>query len=205
MAIEPLYVLGAGGHAKVVLDAVSLADDRVVRVCDDDLARIGGLVLGHLIHRRSAEEVGRGCAFHVAIGQAAARRSLHLEMIATGARAETIVHPSASFAISALVAEGSFIAAHAVVGPGAGIGSAVIVNHGAVVDHDCIVGDFSHIAPNATLGGAVVVGASVLIGAGATVLPGVRIGDGAIIAAGSTIIQDVPSGDKVIFALTRKR
>jgi acetyltransferase-like isoleucine patch superfamily enzyme len=68
----------------------------------------------------------------------------------------------------------------------------VIVNHGTIVDHECTVGKFSHIAPGATLAGNVLIGERVMIGAGANILPGVRIGDDAIIGAGAVVTTDVP-------------
>lgn len=74
----------------------------------------------------------------------------------------------------------------------------MIVNHGAVVDHDCVVGEFAHVAPNATLGGGVSVGRLSMVGAGATVLPGTRIGRGCIIGAGAVVRRDVPDGATVV-------
>ena len=54
-------------------------------------------------------------------------------------------------------------------------------------DHDAQVGDHSHIAPQAALGGGVRVGRRVLLGAGALVLAGLRICDGAVIGAGAVV------------------
>jgi acetyltransferase-like isoleucine patch superfamily enzyme len=67
----------------------------------------------------------------------------------------------------------------------------VIVNHGAVVDHDVQVGDFSHVAPLAALGGNVRVGSRVLVGAGAQVLAGVRICDDVVVGAGAVVLADI--------------
>jgi acetyltransferase-like isoleucine patch superfamily enzyme len=73
------------------------------------------------------------------------------------------------------------------VGAGARLGTSVIVNHGAVVDHDVAVGDFSHIAPLAALGGGAKVGRRVLVGSGACILPGVRVADDAVVGAGAVV------------------
>ena len=70
---------------------------------------------------------------------------------------------------------------------GAQLGVGVIVNHGAVVDHDCEVGSFSHIAPRAALSGAVRVGSRVLLGTGACVLPGLSICDDVVVGAGAVV------------------
>ena len=71
------------------------------------------------------------------------------------------------------------------------MGEGVIINHSAIVDHDCEVGSWSHVAPHATLGGNVRVGNGVLVGANATVLPGKSVGARATIGAGAVVVADV--------------
>lgn len=206
MPINGLLVVGAGGHAKVVIDAWSRSagpSDGLV-IADDDPKKIGTSFMSYRIAMTLDEAVLHGPAFHLAIGSTSVRARLHERLTRNGGRAVSILHPAASVAASATTGEGSFIAALAILAPDVRIRSSVIVNHGAVVDHDCIVGSFSHIGPNATLGGGVIVGAGVLVGSGATILPGVRVGDGAVIAAGSTIIRDVDPGETVIFTQVRK-
>ena len=66
------------------------------------------------------------------------------------------------------------------------------------MDHDCVVGAFSHIAPQASLGGASKIGKVVLIGAGAVVLPGIAVGDYAVVGAGAIVTKDVAAGMVVI-------
>lgn len=204
MCTEPLFVIGAGGHAKVVLDALPLGEAGSIILVDDDPARVGELIMGHRIVGPAAEVDISARPFHVAIGANASRRRLQLAYAAARARPHSIVHPGACVARDTVIGDGSFVAAQSVIAPAARVGMGVIINHGAVVDHDCVVGNFAHIAPNATLGGGVRVGDDVLIGAGATILPGRRIGDGAIVAAGATIARDVDAGDVVIFAQKRK-
>jgi acetyltransferase-like isoleucine patch superfamily enzyme len=70
----------------------------------------------------------------------------------------------------------------------------VIVNSGALIEHDCIVGDYAHVAPNASLGGGVHIGSFCLLGLGAVVLPGVTVGSGSIIGAGAVVVSDIPDG-----------
>jgi len=66
-----------------------------------------------------------------------------------------------------------------------------------VVDHECVVGEFSHVAPNATLGGQVKIGARVLIGAGANILPGMTIGDDCVVGAGAVVTRNLTGGTYV--------
>ena len=103
----------------------------------------------------------------------------------------TVVHPRASVSSFATVEAGSFVAAQAVLAPGAAVGRCVIVNHGAVVDHDAQVGDFSHVAPQAALGGHARIGRRVLLGAGAKVLSHVRVVDDVVIGANAVVHADI--------------
>jgi sugar O-acyltransferase (sialic acid O-acetyltransferase NeuD family) len=138
------------------------------------------------------QAVAGSSAVHVAIGSAAAARARPSR---PGCRLATIVHPQASVSPHAHLGEGSFVAARAVVAPGARLGACVIVNHGAVVDHDVQVGAFSHIAPLAALGGNARIGQRVLVGAGANVLPGVELGDDLVVGAGSVVREHLePAG-----------
>jgi sugar O-acyltransferase (sialic acid O-acetyltransferase NeuD family) len=180
-----LLVFGAGGHGRVVADA-ALAQGQWanVRITDRDAARVGEQLLPGLSVEDMGEAVNGSGAIHVAIGAAAGRER---EVRASTLPLATVVHPHASVSPRAVVGEGSFVAARAVVAPGARLGTAVIVNHGAVVDHDVHVGDFSHIAPLAALGGAARIGRRVLVGAGASVLPGVQIGDDIVVGAGAVV------------------
>lgn len=190
-------MIGAGGHAKVVLDAVRCANPRaIVRVYDERPAAPGAELLGIAICPLDAGAGLTGGA-HVAVGDGAARERIARAVIEGGASLFTVIHPEASVATSARLGEGCFVAARAVVAPEARVGRGAIVNHGAIVDHDCVVGDWTHIAPNAALGGGAVVGRNVLIGASATILPGVRVSERATVGAGAVVTKDVAPGATV--------
>ena len=189
-----IHLIGAGGHAKVVLDALLAGGAALatIRVRDGRAGMRGRDLLGAIIDTPELDDRLVGQNIHVAIGSIAVRADLLQRAVVFGARAVSVFHPSAQVSLFAEVDDGTFVAALAVIGPAARVGRGVIVNHGSVVDHDCIVGDHCHIAPNASLGGGVRLGHRVLIGAGAVVLPGVSIGDDAVIGAGAVVTRDAP-------------
>lgn len=188
-----LLLFGAGGHARVVLDAILcsgqwgavLASDRNDAVCTGEL--LPGVAMVRLSDLSDTK--AHAGALHVSIGHNASRQR---EAVALGLeRLVTVVHPKASISPHACAAAGCFIAAQSVLAPSAWLGHGVIINHAAVVDHDVRVGAFSHVAPGAVLGGAAQIGARVLIGAGAVVLPGVSVCDDTVIGAGSVVSAHV--------------
>ena len=66
-----------------------------------------------------------------------------------------------------------------------------IINTASVIEHECRIGDFTHVSVGAKLCGNVRVGNDSLIGAGSVVIQGVEIGNSVIIGAGSTVIDNV--------------
>ena len=185
-AASPLLIFGAGGHGRVLVDAALLTHQwsRIVvsdrKLPNNQTELLPGI---DLLTINSAQAL---CpAVHVAIGNNQFRQR---EAGAWGHESlVSVVHPAGVVSVFCSLGTGCFIAAGAVIGPSARIGIGVIVHHGAVVDHDVEVGSFSHIAPNASLGGHVKLGQRVLIGSGAMVLPSLVISDDVTVGAGSVV------------------
>jgi sugar O-acyltransferase (sialic acid O-acetyltransferase NeuD family) len=198
MMAEKLIVFGAGGHGKVVIDAILRQGvHEIAFLADADVKRHGSLVSGYEIRSEAAafEALGTGVnRAIVAVGHNDVRRHLARIISGKGFSLISIIHPSSIVSPSASIGAGTLVMPGSILNADARIGENVIINTGAVVEHDCDVGDHAHIGPHATLCGGVRVGAGTLVGAGATVLVGVRIGAGAVIGAGSTVLCDVPDG-----------
>lgn len=199
----PVIVIGGGGHAKVLIDALRLRSVKMLGVTDIDPGKIGTSLLGvpvigndEAILRHPADGVrlvnGIG-----SIRAATQRSTVFQDFTSRGYTFAQVLHPSAVIASDALLAEGAQVMAGAVVQPGCRVGKNVIINTLASIDHDCWVGDHVHISPGATVCGDVRIGDGAHIGAGATVIQGIRIGAGCLIAAGAVVVKDVPDGATV--------
>jgi UDP-perosamine 4-acetyltransferase len=200
---KPVVILGGGGHARVVIDALRCAGHVIAGVIDPkaDVAQSlpkGVTWLGKDLSQVKAGEV------EVAIGIGSleasaqnARVRLFGEAKAGGFEVITVKHPSAIVANDVALGEGSQIMAGAILQTGVRTGINCIVNTGASIDHDCRIGDHVHIAPRAVLSGTVDVGTGCHLGTGAVVIQNIRIGDWAMIAAGAVITSDVQPGARV--------
>jgi sugar O-acyltransferase (sialic acid O-acetyltransferase NeuD family) len=196
---KPIVIYGAGGHGKVVLDALERGGRRVVGFVDDDSSRAGGEHCGLPVFASlGTARVGDGVDMIVAIGDPVQRERTTARVLENGWALAVAVHPSAVIAPDVEISPGVMILACAVINPGSRVGRGAIINTGAVVDHDCSIGDFAHIAPGVRLAGSVSVGARAVIGVGATVIPGVTIGDGSIVGAGAAVIADVQEDSTVV-------
>lgn len=199
----PLIVLGAGGHAKVLVDALISAGLTVRGLTDAVPAKAGTAVLGVPVLGEDKEvfafapDAVRLVNGIGSVRVPVLRRKLFESFKKSGYFFERVVHASAIIAPDVAMAEGAQIMAGVVLQVGCRIGENVIINTRAAVDHDCVIGNHAHVSPGAILCGNVEVGEGSHIGAGATVIQGVRIGQGCMVAAGAVVIRDIPAGATV--------
>lgn len=196
-----VFVFGASGHAKVVIDIFELMKGtKVAFVIDDTEDKQGRTICGYpVVGGRDALLASRRkvSAGIVAIGDNGGRARVAAWLMEQGFRAASAIHPAAALARGIEIGDGTAVMAGAVINSETRIGSHVIINTGATVDHDCTIGDFAHIAPGCHLCGGVNVGAGTFLGVGTSVIPGVTIGANAVIGAGSTVLNDVPEGARM--------
>jgi sugar O-acyltransferase (sialic acid O-acetyltransferase NeuD family) len=187
-----LIVVGAGGHAKVVVATARAAGYRVVAIVDDARPRWGTQVLGVAVSGPTeAVLADRDALVVLAIGVNAVRRRL---ASAARCRFVALVHPAALVDPTAVLGDGSVVFAGAVIQPDTRIGGHAIVNTAASIDHDCVLGEAVHVAPGARLAGNVTLGDEVFLGIGAVVIPGVSIGARTTVGAGAAVVGDLPAG-----------
>lgn len=130
--------------------------------------------------------------FFVAIGNNVARQFWLEKLAGEGANIATLIHPKAVISQRANILPGSLLLAGAVVNILASIGKGCIINTGATVDHDCYIGDYSHLAPGTHFAGTIKTGVGVFFGVGSSVIPNLTIGHRVIVGAGSTVLSDLP-------------
>lgn len=197
---DPLIVFGAGGHAKVVIEAATARwPGREIVILDDAPERVNLTIFGiPVTGGRDRLQSMRKVPVIAAIGDNHARAALLAWLRSEGHAAETVVHPAAVVASSVELGPGAFISAGAVVIAGARIGAGTIVNTMASVDHDCTVGESAHIGPGAHLCGNVSVGRRVLVGVGTSIGPGISICDDVIVGAGSVVIRSVCTAGTIV-------
>lgn len=201
--------LGAGGHAKVLIELLRGRGWEIVGLTDTDAARWGGLVLGVPVLGGDEELTRLG---------AGGRRSFDAAFVAVGTpRGDTGprrrawdllrrhgfeviggVHPTAVISPSATLGPGAQILAGAIVQADARVGANVLVNDGVIVEHDDVIGDHAHLASGARLAGGVTIGEGAHVGLGAVVREGTRVGRNAIVGAGAVVLTDVPDGAVVV-------
>ena len=185
---DKVMLIGAGGHAKVILDCIeNEAKYKIFEVIDDVIE--GDFLNQIKVKKRNKNQDYKTLNTIIAIGN-----PKHRKNIAEQLKSNFImtIHPSAVVSKYAKIGKGSQVLATSVINADATIGNHCIINSGAIVEHDCVLEDYVHVAPNATLGGGVKVGESSHIGIGATIIQNISIGKNVIIGAGAVVTHNIP-------------
>jgi UDP-perosamine 4-acetyltransferase len=199
---QPLIMLGAGGHGRVMHALALAAGFEIIAVCDPLMAASGetawrGIPLwadDEMLARVDPDSVG----LINGVGQlvrSKSRESIYQRMTGLGFRFPQLVHPQAWVERTVDLRDGVQVMAGAIIQPGCSVGENTIINTSASIDHDCVIGSHVHIAPGAVLCGGVSVGDRSFIGAGSTVIQQVAIGSDAIVGAGALLTRNLANGD----------
>lgn len=199
----PIIIIGAGGHAGVVADALLAAGERVLGLTDADASRHGRMVCGLPVlgddrvldaHTPQTLVLANGIGGAAGRDAGSMRRDLQLRLSAKGWQFVGVRHPSAIVSPFAHIGAGTQLLAASVVQAGADIGAGCIVNTAAVVEHDVSLGAWVHVAPRALVCGDTTIGAGSHIGAGAVVRQGLRLGEGTVVGAGAVVVKNFADG-----------
>jgi sugar O-acyltransferase (sialic acid O-acetyltransferase NeuD family) len=200
----PKIIIGAGGHARVLISVLEALHVDILGITDlawDKTEHsINGIpVLGNddkiMDYLPDSVELVNGVG---SVSSLEKRKNIYVKYKNHGYSFASVFHPSVVIAKEVQLGEGVQIMAGAIIQPGGVIGENSIVNSGAILDHDCIIGEHVHVAPGVVISGNVHIGAMAHIGTSATIIQGVEIGHDAIIGAGAVVLNNVPAYAKVI-------
>lgn len=198
----PLILVGAGGHARVLLSTLLLLSRRVLGFVDPDKSRADLLGVPYLGGDDAVARHDPGQVLLVngvgSVASIANRLRVYEFFRKRGYRFGSVLHPEAIIAPEVQFADGVQIMAGAILQTGSVVEEDCIINTGARIDHDCIIQAHAHVAPGAVLSGSVRVGARAHVGVGAIVIEGVQIGSDSIVGAGAVVLSDVPESCTVV-------
>jgi len=201
MPVCRVLVVGAGGHARVCIEALVDSGHTVVGCVSTDGSGVPGLpcaVVGRDTDLDGAALLTKATHSFVAVGDNATRQAASVRCAAAGLPLVNAISRFAMVSPSALLGAGVAVLAGAVVNAVATVGDGAVINTRASVDHDDVIGPFAHVSVGVALGGAVTIGERALLGIGAVVLPGCEVGVAAVVGAGAVVVRNVPAGVTVV-------
>lgn len=190
-----MILIGYSGHAFVAYSILKAAGLQVTGYCEAEKKANNPFHLTY--YDAELSETGlkalQQYGFFIAVGDNSARSKIFEQLASKDLFPVNAIHPSAIIDPSADIAtKAVMIAAGVIINPLAKIGTGVICNTGCIIEHECEVGDFVHIAPGAVLCGNVKINERSFVGANAVVKQGVTVGKNVTIGAGAVVIKNIP-------------
>jgi sugar O-acyltransferase (sialic acid O-acetyltransferase NeuD family) len=201
---KPVAIVGYSGHAYVIIDILLNAGRLVTAYCDSEEKSLNPYHLTYLGKESEVINKLKKFDYFACVGHNGIREKIHNQLSQYLGNPINAIHPSAVISASVKMGNGIMIAANSTINPLSELGIGVICNTSSSIDHECIIGDFVHIAPGAVLCGNVKVGRSSFIGANSVIRQGITIGNNVIIGAGTVVIKDIPDNTTVIGNPARK-
>jgi sugar O-acyltransferase (sialic acid O-acetyltransferase NeuD family) len=196
-----MILIGYSGHSYVINGILHALGLKATGYCDNEEKKFNPFALKYF--KQETSETGLKALtqedFFISIGNNSIRKNIYNNLAIRNLLPVNVIHPSAHIDYSAdLATHGIMIAPNVTINALAKIGIGAICNTYSVIEHECLIGDFAHIAPGAVLCGNVHVGENSFVGAKSVVREGIRIGKNAIVGAGSVVVKDVPDNAKVV-------
>ena len=199
--MKNIVIIGASGHAKVIIDIIEkeniykikgLLDDRAEEM-EDTFCNYN--LIGKTSDLPGIMEKENIYSGIIAIGDNWIRYKVlkKIKEIAPDFSFINAIHPSSEIAGNVKIGKGNAIMAGTVINSDSRIGDFCIINTGASIDHDNCIEDFASIAPGVTTGGNVSIGSFSAVSLGASLIHGISIGEQTVIGAGATVLKNIPS------------
>lgn len=187
-----LVFIGASGHGKVCAEIAGKIGYKNILFLDDnsELLFCGGYPVTGATETFKRYLDG-STSFFIAIGNPGIRQRITEEIEKESGQITTLIHPNAIIGDDVEIGSGSVVMAGAILNPGTVIGKSVIINTASSVDHDCCIGNYSHVSVGAHIAGTVNIGVRTWIGAGATVINNIYICNDCMIGAGAVVVKDI--------------
>lgn len=191
-----IYIVGCGGHARSVADIILDNNPSQKIIFVDKNARENETIFGFSVVKDLPEDAEN---IFIAVGDNVKRQKL-----SENKKLINVISKRAYISSTAEISDGIFIGDGVHIGPFAKIGRGCIINNNAVIEHECEIGNFSHISVNSSICGRVHIGNNVFIGAGTTVRDYTNICSDVTVGAGAAVVKNITELGIYIGIPTRK-
>lgn len=206
MMKKKVVVIGAGGHAKVIVDILQQNNeyDIVGMVDKCQMPGFWGIpVIGTDSDLPQIFAEGIGHAF-VAIGSNKIRQSVSKIVEKVGFQMINAISKHAIVSPYCKIGKGVAVMSGAVINGDTFLGDGCIVNTSASIDHDCTIESYVHVAPGTNVAGGVRIRSGSFIGVGSRIIDGIIIGCNVTVGAGTVVIHDIEENCTIVGSPARK-
>lgn len=199
--MDRVIIVGAGGHAKVIIDILQQNKTyQIVGLIDkEETSGFWGIpILGKDVNLSDLKEQENVSLAFVALGNNILRERVSQRVLEAGYKLINVISSSAMISSKIKMGTGIAVMHGAIINADTEIGNGCIVNSNSSIDHECRIGEYTHIAPGVAISGGTKIGKGCFLGTGCRVIDKVKIGDDVVVGAGGVVINDIQSRCTVV-------
>ncbi len=188
---SPIYLIGGGGHCKIIVDCLMLRGRKIAGYADlGPIDWLENLSIPRISEEKVRELCSKKSQFAMSmVGKNADSLKERLQKIqeykSYGAIFPIIIHPQAIISPICKIGLGTHVLAGAVINSFSCIEEDNIINTRAIIEHDAYIGAGSHIAPGSIILGGAKIGSCSYIGASSVIIQSTSVPENSFIKAGN--------------------
>lgn len=202
------YIIGSGGHTRVVLEAAKLQKIKILKIIDINQTSTKNEMLFNVPISNNINDIynhnRNSVNLFISIGSCAIRKKYFNFFEKKKYNFFNIIHPNAKVSKSVELGKGVFVNSNASINSKAKIDSNSIINTSAIIEHESIISKHSHVGPGSIICGRSIIKEQVFVGAGCIILPNIAVGKNTILGAGSILIKNAVSNKTYIGSPAKK-
>jgi sugar O-acyltransferase (sialic acid O-acetyltransferase NeuD family) len=204
---KKVYIFGYSGHAYVLVESMLELGYIILGYFDRQEASFNPYSLKYLGYELDVNlnSIIKDNFVFPTVGDVNLREKIIKMFISENLNQFALIDNSAKVSKSAIIGVSTYVGKNSSVNALSKIGSGAIINTNSVVEHECEISDFVHIAPSATLAGNVKVGMKSFIGANSVTRESTSIGENCILGAGSVLLNNLPDNEIWVGNPARKK
>ena len=210
MAINPLILIGGGGHCVSCVDVIeSTTQFEIIGILDVPEKQKTKVLKYEIFGTDDdIERYAQSCRnFFITIGHIKnpqLRISTFQLLKKFGLTIPSIVSPRAYVSSYAEIGEGTIVMHGALVNANARVGANTIINTSAVVEHNTQIGSHTHISTGAIVNGDCTIGDRVFVGSHAVFANGVTLANDSVVGAGAVVVRSLTQSGTYVGNPARK-
>ena len=191
-----IAIIGTGGHSRVVSEIIKKKYKFIIHYFDDKIFQSQISIQGNT--DLLLKNIKDYKYIFIAIGDNSNRKYFFTKFIKYENKMIPLVDESASLQNGVKLNYGTIVFPKVCINANTIIGKGCIINTNSVIEHDCQIGDFTHISPSSTVLGSVKIGSCSLVGANATILNNIEVEKNVIIGASTIVLKNILKNKKVV-------
>lgn len=185
-----VYILGAGGHTRSLINLVDQNKVMISGIYDDSCKETENeTIMGYSVIGRFSDLPEQGSVI-LSFGNNYQRLTF-FQSYFDRLHMENLIHPFAIIESKSILGFSNQVFARAYINSEVKIGDNNIINTGAILEHEVSIGSHNHISVGAIVCGRVKIGNNCFIGAGAVLIDKLTICDNVTIGANSVVIHNI--------------